>query len=403
MEKQTFDFEAFKKEAASRLKKGETLLGRDGVFTPLLKEFLEEALEGELEAHIDQTPEPDRKNGKCRKRVKTPVGNIEIATPRDRNGTFEPEIVPKRHKTLGVDLDRQIIALYARGASYADIRDHLMDMYGLEASPATISRVTDKILPLISEWRNRPLEAVYPFVWLDAIHYKVRHEGRVVSRAVYCIIGINQEGYKELLGMYIGEQEGARFWLSVLTDLQSRGVEDILIACIDNLQGFAEAIEAVFPRTEVQLCVVHQIRNSQKYLSYKDVKPFMKDLGAVYRAATKDGAERGLDALAKNWGERYPKVIESWRRNWDRLSCYYQYNRDIRRIIYTTNIIEGFHRQLRTVTKSKGAFQSEEALMKLLFLAQDHITAKWTKPVFNWNQTLAQLSILFPDRLKLDL
>lgn len=403
MEKQTFDFEAFKKEAASRLKKGETLLGRDGVFTPLLKEFLEEALEGELEAHIDQTPEPDRKNGKGKKQVKTPVGNIGIATPRDRNGTFEPEIIPKRHKTLGVDLDRQIIALYARGASYADIRDHLMDMYGLEASAATISRVTDKILPLISEWRNRPLEAVYPFVWLDAIHYKVRHEGRVVSRAVYCIIAVNQEGYKELLGMYIGEQEGARFWLSVLTDLQSRGVEDILIACIDNLQGFAEAIESIYPRTEVQLCVVHQIRNSQKYLSYKDVKPFMKDLGAVYRAATKEGAEGGLDALAKNWGERYPKVIESWRRNWDRLSCYYQYNRDIRRIIYTTNIIEGFHRQLRTVTKSKGAFQSEEALMKLLFLAQDHITAKWTKPVFNWNQTLAQLSILFPERLKLNL
>lgn len=403
MEKQTFDFEAFKREATSRLKKGESLLGRDGVFTPLLKEFLEEALDGELEAHIEETPEPDRKNGKGRKRVKTPVGNIEIQTPRDRNGSFEPEILPKRHKTLGVDLDRQIIALYARGASYADIRDHLMDMYGLEASPATISRVTDKILPLISEWRSRPLEAVYPFVWLDAIHYKVRHEGRVVSRAVYCIIGINQEGYKELLGMYIGEQEGARFWLSVLTDLQSRGVEDILIACIDNLQGFAEAIESIYPRTEVQLCVVHQIRNSQKYLSWKDVKPFMKDLSAVYRAATLEGAQRGLDTLEKNWGERYPKVIESWRRNWPRLSCYYQYNRDIRRIIYTTNIIEGFHRQLRAITKAKGAFQSEEALMKLLFLAQDHITAKWTKPVFNWNQTLSQLSIIFPDRLKLNL
>lgn len=403
MEKQSFDFEAFKKEAASRLKKGETLLGRDGVFTPLLKEFLEEALEGELEAHIEETPEPDRKNGKGKKRVKTPVGNIEIATPRDRNGSFEPEILPKRHRTLGVDLDRQIIALYARGASYADIRDHLWDMYGLEASPATISRVTDKILPLIQEWRSRPLEAVYPFVWLDAIHYKIRHEGRVCNRAVYCIIGINQEGFKNLLGMYIGEQEGARFWLSVLTDLQNRGVQDILIACIDNLQGFAEAIETIFPQTEVQLCVVHQIRNSQKYLSWKDVRPFLKDLGTVYRAATKEAAERNLDNLEKNWGERYPKVIESWRKNWLRLSSYFQYSRDIRRIIYTTNIIEGFHRQLRAVTKSKGAFQSEEALMKLLFLAQDHITAKWTRPVFNWSQTLSQLSILFGDRLKLNL
>jgi len=403
MEKQGFDFEAFKKEAASRLKKGETLLGRDGVFTPLLKEFLEEALDGELEAHIDEEEVPNRKNGKGKKQVKTPVGNIDIATPRDRNGTFEPEMIPKRHKTLGVDLDRQIIALYARGASYGDIRDHLTDMYGLDVSPATISRVTDKILPLLQEWRNRPLERVYPFVWLDAIHYKVRHEGRVVNRAVYCIIGLNQEGYKDLIGMYIGDHEGAKFWLQVLTDLQNRGVEDIFIASIDNLNGFAEAIESIFPQTEVQLCVVHQIRNSQKYLSYKDVKPFMKDLQGVYKATTKEQAERNLEQLAVNWQQRYPKVIESWRKNWPRLSGYFHYNKDIRRIMYTTNIIEGFHRQLRTVTKSKGAFQSEDALMKLLFLVQENICAKWNKPVHNWNQTLAQLSIIFADRLKLNL
>lgn len=310
-DKQSFDFEAFKKQAASRIKKGETLLGKDGVFTPLLKEFLEEAMNGELEAHIEEQEEPNRKNGKGRKQVKTPVGNVEIETPRDRNGTFEPEIIAKRQKTLGVDLDRQIIALYARGASYSDIRDHLSEMYDLDVSPATISRVTDKILPLIQEWRSRPLERVYPFVWLDAIHYKVRHEGRVVNRAVYCIIGLNQDGYKELLGMYIGENEGSKFWLQVLTDLQNRGIEDIFIASIDNLQGFAEAIETIFPQTEVQLCVVHQIRNSQKYLSYKDVKPFMKDLQSVYRANIKEQAERSLDQLAANWGQRYPKVIES--------------------------------------------------------------------------------------------
>lgn len=403
MEKQGFDFEAFKKEATARLKKGETLLGRDGVFTPLLKEFLEEAMDAELESHIDLEEAPNRKNGKGKKQVKTPVGNIEIATPRDRNGTFEPELIPKRHKTLGVDLDRQIIALYARGASYGDIRDHLADMYGLDVSPATISRVTDKIMPLLQEWRSRPLERVYPFVWLDAIHYKVRHEGRVVNRAVYCIIGLNQEGYKDLIGMYIGENEGAKFWLQVLTDLQNRGVEDIFIASIDNLTGFADAIESIFPQTEVQLCVVHQIRNSQKYLSYKDVKPFMKDLQGVYKAATLEQAERSLDQLAANWQQRYPKVIESWRKNWPRLSGYFHYNKDIRRIMYTTNIIEGFHRQLRTVTKSKGAFQSEDALMKLLFLVQENICAKWNKPVHNWNQTLAQLSIIFADRLKLNL
>jgi len=399
--KSTFDFEAFKKQAASRLKKGESLLGKDGVFTPLIKSFLEEAMDGELEAHIEADEAPNRKNGKGRKKVKTPIGNVEIATPRDRNGTFEPEIIPKRHKTLGVDLDRQIIALYARGGSYSDIRDHLSEMYDLDISPATISRVTDKILPLLQEWRSRPLERIYPFVWLDAIHYKVRYEGRVINRAVYCIIGLNQEGFKELMGMYIGENEGSRFWLQVLTDLQNRGVEDIFIASIDNLQGFADAIESIFPQTEVQLCIVHQIRNSQKYMSWKDVKPFMKDLQTVYKATTKDQAERNLDQVATNWGQRYPKVIESWRKNWPRLSNYFQYNKDIRRIMYTTNIIEGFHRQLRAITKSKGAFQSEDALMKLLFLAQENITSKWNRPVHNWNQTLSQLSIIFGERLRL--
>jgi transposase-like protein len=403
MDKKKFDYEAFKKEAAERLKNGGSVLGRDGVFTPLFKEFLEEALEGELEAHIEEEPEPNRKNGKGKKTVKTPNGAFEIETPRDRNGTFEPELIAKRQKTLGVDLDRQIISLYARGASYGDIRDHLMDMYGLEASTATISRVTDKILPLLQEWRSRPLEAVYPFVWLDAIHYKVRHEGRVITRAVYCIIGVNQEGYKDLLGLYVGENEGSKFWLQVLTDLHNRGVQDILIACIDNLNGFAEAIESIFQNTEVQLCVVHQIRNSQKYLSYKDLKPFMRDLQLVYKADTEEQAQRHLDQLDKNWGFKYPKVIESWKKNWTRLSRYFQYSRDIRRIMYTTNIIEGFHRQLRSITKSKGAFQSEDALMKLLFLAQENITSKWNRPLHNWNQTLAQLSIIFGERLKLNL
>jgi transposase-like protein len=329
------------------------------------------------------------------------VGSVELETPRDRNGTFEPELVPKRQRSLGVDLDRQILALYARGASYGDISDHLQEMYGLDVSTATVSRVTDKILPLVQEWRSRPLEAVYPFVWLDAIHYKVRHEGRVVTRAVYCMIGLNQEGYKELLGMYIGENEGAKFWLQVLTDLQNRGVEDIFIASIDNLNGFADAIETIFPHTEVQLCIVHQIRNSQKYLSYKDVKAFMKDLQPVYKASTKEQAEKYLDQLQANWGDKYPKVIESWRKNWPRLSNYFQYSKEIRRIIYTTNIIEGFYRQIRNVTKSKGAFTSEDALMKLLFLAQENISSKWNRPVHNWNQTLAQLSIIFGDRLKL--
>ncbi|MCB9245165.1 MAG: IS256 family transposase [Flavobacteriales bacterium] len=401
--KEKFDFEAFKKSAAQRLKQGESLLGKEGVLTPLLRDFLEEALAGELEAHIEEEDKPNRKNGKGRKVLKTSLGTVEIATPRDRNGSFEPELVPKRQRSLGVDLDRQILALYARGASYGDISDHLQELYGLDVSATTVSRVTDKILPLVQEWRNRPLEQVYPFVWLDAIHYKVRHEGRVINRAVYCIIGLNQEGYKELLGMYIGENEGAKFWLQVLTDLHNRGVEDIFIASIDNLTGFADAIESIFPYTEVQLCIVHQIRNSQKYLSYKDVKAFMTDLKPVYKATTKEQAEKYLDQLESNWGFKYPKVIDSWRKNWPRLSNYFQYTPDIRRIIYTTNIIEGFHRQIRNVTKSKGAFTSEDALMKLLFLAHENICAKWNRPRHNWNQTLAQLSIIFGDRLKLNI
>jgi len=403
MEKQGFDYEAFKKTAAARLKKGDSLLGKEGVFTPLLKEFLEEALSGELDAHIEESEDPNRKYGKGRKKLKTSLGTVEIETPRDRAGTFEPEIVPKRHRSLGVDLDRQILALYARGSSFGDISGHLEQMYGLDVSPATISRVTDKIMPLITEWRSRPLEPVYPFVWLDAIHYKVRHEGRVVNRAVYCMIGINQEGYKDLLGMYLGETEGSKFWMQVLSDLQNRGVEDIFIASIDNLSGFAEAIESIFPKTEVQLCVVHQIRNSQKQLSYKDVKPFMQDLKLVYQASTRELAERNLEQLGTNWGTKYPKVIESWRKNWSRLSNYFQYSKEIRKVIYTTNIIEGFHRQLRSVTKTKGAFTSEDALIKLLFLVQDSIVAKWNKPIHIWNQILAQLSIIFSERLKLNL
>lgn len=398
-----FDFDKFKEEAQKRLKEGNSLLGKEGVLTPLIKQFLEESLEGELDAHLEEEELSNRRNGKAKKRVRTALGEVQIRTPRDRQSSFQPQIVPKRQKSLGVDLDRQIIALYARGSSYSDIRDYLSDMYGVEASTATISRVTDKILPLLQEWRSRPLEAIYPFVWLDAIHYKVRHEGRVVSKAVYCIIGVNQEGYKDLLGLYIGENEGAKFWLQVLTDLRNRGIEDIFIACIDNLSGFAEAIESIFPQTEVQLCIVHQIRNSRKYIAWKEVKAFMKDLKTIYRASTKELAERNLDKLEASWGTKYPAVISSWRKNWDRLSNYFQYVPEIRRVIYTTNIIEGFHRQLRKVTKTKGAFSSDDALMKLLYLVQEDITSKWNRPIHNWNQTLSQLSIIFEDRLRLDL
>lgn len=402
MKKEKFDFESFKKQAIDRLKAGKGLLGAEGAFTPLIKSFLEEAMEGELEQHLREEVRENRKNGKGKKRVKTSHGEVEIRTPRDRAGSFEPKIVAKRQRQLPSDIERQIFALYAKGNSLSDIRDFMEDMYDIEISPATISRITDKVLPQIEEWRTRPLESVYPFVFMDAIHYKVRDEGRVVTKAIYCIIGVNQEGYRDLLGLYIGSAESAKFWMQVLSDLQSRGVEDILIASIDNLSGFVEAIQSIFPKTDIQLCVIHQIRNSKKYLSWKDTREFMNDLKLVYRSANRDKAEHALNRLDQKWGKKYPKVIQSWRKNWDQLSLYFQYSPLIRKVIYTTNAIEGFHRQLRKITKTKGAFTSDNALMKLLYLVQKDVTSKWQKPIHNWNQILSQLSILYDERLKLD-
>lgn len=402
--KNDFDFETFKRDAVAKLNDGASLLGTDGVLTPLIKQFLEESLDAELDVHLDDEADPaNRRNGKGLKRVRTSVGPVEIQTPRDRTSSFSPQLVPKRQRQLSEDIDRQILALYARGSSYSDIRDYLAEMYALEVSTATISRVTDRILPLVQQWRSRPLEAVYPFLWLDAIHFRVRHEGRVVTKAVHCVIGLNSEGYKQLLGLYLSERESATFWLHVLTDLKNRGVEEVLIACTDNLSGFAEAIESLFPHTEVQLCVVHQIRRSQKYIAWKDRKAFLGTLKLVYKATTRAQAELKLDALEAEWGRRYPAVIDSWRRNWERLAVYFDYPPEIRRVIYTTNIIESFHRSLRKVTKTKGAFTSDEALLKLLYLAQEQITRSWTRPIYSWTQVLAQLSIRFGDRLRLDL
>jgi transposase-like protein len=295
------------------------------------------------------------------------------------------------------------MTLYARGSSLGDIRDFLEEMYDVEVSPSTISRVTDKVIPLLEEWRTRPLESVYPFVFMDAIHYKVREEGRVISKAVYGIIAVNQEGYKDVLGLYVGQNESAKFWMNVLTDLQNRGLEDILIASVDNLTGFVDAIEAIFPKTDIQLCIVHQIRNSKKYLAYSDTKEFMADLKTIYQASTREKAEHALNRVEQKWGKQYPKVIASWRRNWDNLSLMFNYTPMIRKVMYTTNAIEAFHRQLRRVTKTKGSFTSDTALMKLLYLVQRDVTAKWQKPMHNWNRILSQLAIIYDERLRLDL
>lgn len=400
-----FDFEAFQKEALKQLKAGRPITGRDGVLTPLIKRIVESALKGELDAHLEGEPEEgkNRRNGKTAKKVRSDYGSFELETPRDRNSTFEPELVKKRQTSLGKSLDDKIIALYGLGMSYTDIARHMEEMYGIELSPATLSAVTDNILPVVREWQARPLEEVYPFVWMDAIHYKVRDEGKIVSRAVYTILGLNVRGIKDVLGIYISEAEGANFWLQVLTDLSNRGVKDILIASIDGLKGFSDAITTIFPGTEVQLCIVHQVRNSLQYVASKDQKAFLKDLKAVYKAATKDLAEQRLNELESAWGKKYPIVIKSWRVNWEELSAFFKYPEEIRKIIYTTNVIEGFHRQLRKVSKTKGAFTNETALLKLIYLAVKNIEKKWTQPPRNWSQTVLQLSVFFEGRLKLDL
>lgn len=403
--KEEFNLEEIKKKALEQFRSGKSLYGKDGAFGPMLKSFLEAALEGELDAHLDESErkEGNRRNGRTSKTVQTSDGPVEIETSRDRNATFEPDIVKKRETVLADTLESKIIGMYGLGLSLRDISAHLKETYDADISHATLSAITDRVIPAIKEWQARPLESVYCIVWLDAMHYKVKDEGKIVSRAVYHILGINVEGRKDLLGMYVSENEGANFWLSVLSDLRTRGVEDILIASIDNLKGFAEAIQATFPKAEVQSCIVHQIRNSLKYVASKDQKPFLKDLKEVYRATTKELAEQQLDALEQKWGKKYPLVINSWRNNWSKLSTYFKYDPAIRKLVYTTNTIEGFHRQVRKVTKTKGAFPSDMALLKLVYLAYRNIRKKWTSPLQNWGLTVSQLSIWFEGRLNLTL
>jgi transposase-like protein len=401
-----FDFSEFQKEAIDKLKSGQSLTGKDGILTPLIKEILEAALEGEMDSHLQDCKtqdQPNRRNGKLKKTMKTGTGSFELETPRDRDGSFEPELVKKRQTVLNESLDNKVLSLYAAGMSYGAITEHLADMYGLEISAAKISLITDKLMPIITEWRNRPLEAVYPIVFLDAIHFKVREEGKVTSKAFYSILGVNKDGHKDILGMYFSENEGAHFWLGVMNDLRARGIEDILIASIDGLKGFPEAIAEVFPKAEIQLCVVHQIRNSLKYVVSKDQKAFMLDLKLVYKATSKDLAEHHLLELGEKWGKKYPAVIKSWQANWDSLSQYFKYPEELRRIIYTTNIVEGFHRQVRKYTKSKGAFTSENALVKLIYCACQKILEKWDQPMHNWALIVSQLQIYFDGRLNLEL
>lgn len=401
-----FDFAEFEAEAIKKLATGEPLFGDSGVLMPVIKRVIEASLEGEIEQHMNQessASHQNRRNGKSTKTVQTAHGPFELETPRDRAGSFEPQLVKKRQTVLNESLDNKILGLFALGMSYQDIREHMADMYGTQISDGTLSKITDKLIPVFTEWRSRPLETVYPIIFLDAMFFKTREEGKVVQKAVYNILGVNQQGHKDILGFYAAETEGANFWLGVLNDLKNRGVKDILIACVDGLTGFPEAIQSAFPKTEVQLCVVHQIRQSIRYVASKDQKAFLKDLKTVYSADTKDLAEQNLLLLDEKWGQKYPIVLKSWQSKWDYLSAYFKYTKPVRRLIYTTNPIEGFHRQVRKYTKSRGAFTSENALFKVMYTAIQQIRKKWSMPVRDWAETISQLDIYFEDRLNVGL
>jgi putative transposase len=399
-----FDYEEVKNKALEQLKTGRPLLGKGGALGPLFQSFLEAALEAELENHLQESEQeegpPNRRNGHGVKQLRTSEGTLALSTPRDRSGSFEPEIVKKRQTILADSLEPKIIGMYSLGMSVRDISSHIKEVYDSDVSHTIVSEVTDRVIPAIRLWQAHALDAVYTIVWLDAMYYKVKDEsGHVVTRCLYNVLGIDLEGRKHLMGMYIAECEGSKFWLSVLTDLQQRGVKDMLIACIDNLSGFEEAINSIFPKTEVQSCIVHQVRNTIKYVASKDAKAVVKDIQLVYKAVNIELAEQHLNEFEEKWGKKYPIVIKSWRNNWHKLSTFFKYSADIRRLIYTTNTIEGYHRQIRKVTKTKGAFTNDMALLKLVYLASQRIMEKWTQPLQNWALTIQQLSIMFGDRM----
>ncbi|MBI6873367.1 IS256 family transposase [Clostridium aciditolerans] len=380
--------------------------GVQELFKEMVSTVLENGLEGELDDELGyskydyRNKETDNsRNGYSEKTLKTSLGDIEIAVPRDRKGNFQPRIVKKNQTTLSGDIEEKILSMYAKGMTTSDIEGHIRDIYGIEVSDSTISRVTDKILPVVKEWQVRPLENIYAVVFMDAIHFHVRSEGQIIKKAVYIAIGVQMDGVRDVLGMWVGENESAKFWLGILNGLRNRGIEDILIACVDGLTGFTNAIEAAFPKTQIQQCIIHQIRNSTKYVSYKDIKVLMADLKLVYAAIDEQTALDHLDAFDEKWSGKYPKIALSWRVNWANLSTYFKYPQEVRTLIYTTNAIENFNRQLRKVTKAKSVFPTDDSLLKMLYLAMIDITKKWTGRRKDWGQIHSQLEIFFADRL----
>ncbi|MCY6485443.1 IS256 family transposase [Clostridium aestuarii] len=371
----------------------------------LFSDTLKEMLEAELDDHLGYSKydyknknTTNSRNGRSSKKVLSDLGEFDLTVPRDREGSFEPQVV-KKNQTDVSGIEDQVISMYAKGMTTRDIATHLENIYSFQASPTLISGITNKITPIAKEWQNRPLEPVYPIIFMDAIHYKVKQDNRIINKAAYAVIGINLDGMKEVLGIWIGGNETSKYWLLVLNELKNRGINDILIACVDGLNGFAEAIKAIYPNTEIQRCIIHQIRNSSKYVSYKDLKKFNADLKLVYTATTEEAALAELEKFEQKWGDKYLIAIRSWKTNWEELATFFKYPPEIRKIIYTTNAMESYNRQLRKVTKTRSIFPSDDALLKMLYLATMDISKKWTQSIRGWAQILAQLSIYFDDRI----
>ncbi len=398
-----------RKKQMSELMKGLEIKDMNDInslFKEMISSVLENGLEGELDEELGYSKydyknrETDNyRNGHSHKTLKTSFGDMNLSIPRDREGEFEPQIIKKQQTTISGDIEEKIISMYAKGMTTSDIETHIKEIYGLSVSDTTVSRITDKILPIAKDWQKRPLESVYAVVFMDAIHYHVRQEGSIVKKAVYIAIGIDLEGRKDVLGMWIGENESAKFWVSVMNEIKNRGTDDILIACVDGLTGFTEAIAAVYPKTEIQKCIIHQIRNSTRFVSHKDIKILIKDLKKIYTAPDEQSAEFALEIFDEKWGKKYPKIAVSWRSNWAELSTFFKYPQEVRTLIYTTNTIEGFNRQLRKVTKNKCVFPTDDSLFKMLYLAMVDITKKWTGRHKDWGQIYSQLSIFFGDRI----
>lgn len=401
---QDFDLKAELKKC----KTADDLTGKNGLLQRLVGGMLEQLLQNEMDEHLGYekySPLGDHsgnsRNGKVKKVLKSQYGNIELETPRDRNGEFEPIAVKKHQRSIS-SFDDKIISMYAKGMTVRDIQSHVQEIYGADLSPTLISNITEKVMESATEWQAKPLQKVYPIIFFDAIHYKVKENGKVISKASYTCLGIDLEGKKDVLGIWVGDAEGAKFWLKVCTELQNRGVKDVLIACIDGLKALPDAIRMVFPEVEIQLCIIHMIRNSIKYVPHNCSKEFMADLKEIYKASTEEIAYQNVEKLQKKWGSKYTLAVRPWLVHWDNIKPFFAFPEQIRRLIYTTNAVESVHRQLRKVTKTKAIFPTDESLIKMLFLAIRDVSKKWTMPMHGWKTIISHLSIVYGDRLGLD-